>query len=143
MSKAFTRDDDDASFAVPPPATVALPDGPLRLTAAGAARLEASDDARLRALLARAEILPRVGSSPERAALGVTVHVRRAGEDEERTYRLVTPEEYSLLGEGCSVVSPLGQALLGAEVGDERTVRAPRGKEELEIVSLEGDGHDA
>jgi transcription elongation GreA/GreB family factor len=75
---------------------------------------------------------------PVRAALGVTVRVRTA-EGEERAYRLVTAEEYALLGDGVSIGSPLGRALLGAEVGDVRELRAPKGREELEVVALEGE----
>lgn len=86
----------------------------------------------------RAEVLPALGSQPERAALGVTVHVRTA-KDEERSYRLVSTEERALLEEGCSVKSPLGSALLGCQVGDVREVRTPRGAEEFEVVALEGE----
>lgn len=136
MSKAFTKDDDDAGFSAPPSAApLAIPSGPLLLTATGARRLASVDEAR--AALARAEVLPLV-SSPDRAALGVTVHVRDAG-TEARSYRLVTPAERALLGDGCSIQSPLGRALLGARVGDVREAVAPRGVTELEIVALEGE----
>lgn len=131
MSKAFTKEDDDAGFAPPPSAASAsVPEGPFRVTAAGARRLAPE-------LLARAEVLPPQ-VEPARAALGVTVRVR-TGDGEERAYRLVTAEEFALLGDGVSIGSPLGRALLGAEVGDVREVRAPKGREELEIVALEGE----
>ena len=42
----------------------------------------------------------------------------------DRTVRAVTP------------ISPLGQALLGLEVGDEGAVRTPRGERRFEILSL-------
>lgn len=131
MSKAFTKEDDDAGFAPPSSAASAsIPEGPFRVTAAGARRLAPE-------LLARAEVLPPQ-VEPVRAALGVTVRVRTA-EGEERAYRLVTAEEYALLGDGVSIGSPLGRALLGAEVGDVRELRAPKGREELEVVALEGE----
>ena len=51
----------------------------------------------------------------------------------------IVPEELALLGDGCSVQSPLGRALLGASVGETREVVAPRGAEELEVTGLEGE----
>ena len=49
------------------------------------------------------------------------------------------PEEQRLLGEGCSVKSPLGRALLGATEDDEREVALPRGNERYVIEKLEGE----
>lgn len=133
MSKAFTKEDDDAGFALTPEATsLAIGAGPFRITATGARR--AAD----RPELARAELLAPV-LAPTRATLGVTVHVRDE-DDRERTYRLVSAAEHALLGEGCSVEGPIGRALLGAEIGEVREISLPgRDPEELEIVSLEGE----
>lgn len=130
MSKAFTKEDDAGGFLPPKAASASVPAGPFRVTATGAARLPED-------VLARAEVLPPQ-TRPSRAALGVTVHVR-TGDGEERSYRLVTSEEHALLGDGVSVASPLGRALLGAEVGDVRELLAPKGREELEVVALEGE----
>lgn len=138
VSKAFTKEDDDGGFVLPDAALASVPAGPFRLTATGARKLAAMDDPRVRAALDRAEVLEPQGPSPERAALGVTVVVRADG-DAERSYRLVSAEERALLGEGCSVGSPLGRALLGARAGDVRELRAPRGTTELEVIALEGE----
>jgi transcription elongation GreA/GreB family factor len=54
-----------------------------------------------------------------------------------RTCRLVSAEERALVGDGCSVESPLGRALLGGRVGDVCEAELPRGTEELEILALE------
>jgi transcription elongation GreA/GreB family factor len=135
VSKAFTKEDDDAGFTLPASSRASVGDH-VRLTATGAARLLASDDPRVRQIVARAEVLPPQ-QAPERAALGVTVRVG-AG-DAERSYRLVSPEEQALTNDGVSVSSPLGRALLGAAVGDVRELRAPRGTEELEILELTGE----
>ncbi len=144
MSKAFTKEDDDAGFALPPSSTsLAVPAGPLRLTASGARALARAAEtggeraAGLALALVRAEVLPEV-TAPERAALGVTVVVVDADE-KVRRYRLVTPEELALLGEGCSVQSPVGRALLGATMGECREVVTPRGAEELTVVELRGE----
>lgn len=138
VSKAFTKEDDDAGFVPPSAPLVRVPDGPFHLTARGARALAAHEDPHVKAALARAEVLPPQASPPERAALGVTVRVRTEN-DEERSVRLVSAEERALLGDGCSIQSPLGRALLGARVGDVRELEAPRGTEELEVIGLEGE----
>jgi|ERR1700722_7596858 hypothetical protein len=138
MSKAFAKEDDDAGVAMKNAPSMVVPEGPFRLTATGAALLASVADERVRAALARAEVqLPVVGT-PVRAALGVTVRTR-SDSGEERQLRLVTSAERGLLGQGCSVESPLGRALLGAEVGQVREVVTPRGPEELEVVGLQGE----
>jgi transcription elongation GreA/GreB family factor len=135
MSKAFTKEEDESGFTAP--ATLRGPTGPFHLTATGARKLAQQPDAE--ALLARADVLAPQPAEPERAVLGVTVHVLAGVDEEPRAYRLVSAEEYALLGEGCSVQSPAGRALLGARVGEVRELRAPRGAEELAIVALEGE----
>ena len=141
MSKAFTKEDDDGGFAAPSSSSFAVPSGPFRLTATGARLLAKSGDPRVTEAMLRAEVLPPREHGPEIAALGVTVIARIGDGDEhgERRYRLVTAEERALLGEGVSIASPLGKALLGARVGDVRESRTPRGALELEIVALEGE----
>jgi transcription elongation GreA/GreB family factor len=135
MSKAFTKEDDDAGFTAPSSSSIAIPAGPFRLTARGAEVARAHPDPRVRAALDRAEILPRV-EDPSRAALGVTVQVKSAGGSKE--YRLVSAEERALLGEGCSVDGPIGRALLGAEVGDTCEIALPkREPEDVTVVALE------
>ena len=137
MSKAFTKEDDDAGFAAPSSSSVRIPEGPLRLSTTAIRRLAGEGDPAVREAVARAEVLaPQV--APARAALGVTVRVRTE-DGEEREHRLVTAEEYALLGEGVSIGSPLGRALLGATPGEVRELRAPKGNVELEIVALEGE----
>ncbi len=139
MSKAFTKEDDAAGFS-PPSSALAIPPGPFRITATGARLAAEHGDPRVREALGRAEALPPV-ARPERAALGVTVRVR-TDNDEEKAYRLVPPEELALVGTSAGVASvdgPIGRALLGARVGDVCEVTLPRGKQELEVVALEGE----
>lgn len=138
MSKAFTKEDDDAGVALPGALSFVVPNGPFHITALGATILRENKDIRVQEVLARADILPATPRHPERAMLGVTVHVK-SDDGEAHAYRLVTSEERGLLGEGCSVQSPLGRALLGRKVGDVCEVTTPRGKSELEIVKLVGE----
>lgn len=142
VSKAFTKEDDDAGLAAPSRSPSSLPPGHFRVTPSGARRLADAIDPQLREALARAEILAPQPATPERAAVGVSVRVRAtsaSGVTEERWYRLVYPEERALLSDGCSVDAPVGRALLGARVGDVRELRAPRGSEELEVLALVGE----
>ena len=138
MSKAFTKEDDQGGTAVLRSGSFVVPSYPFRITATGAATLSLSSDERLRDALPRAEVLPPTPHRPSIATLGVTVRTRMA-DGEPRAYRLVTAEERALTGDGCSLQSPVGRALLGATVGDVREVQTPRGLEELEVVELEGE----
>jgi transcription elongation GreA/GreB family factor len=138
MSKAFTKEDDDGGVALPSASSFVVPSGRFHITALGATILRKNEDIRIRDALSRADILPATAARPERATLGVTVHIR--GKDgQEKSYRLVTSEERGLIGAGCSVQSPLGIALLGKQIGEICEVNTPRGADELEVVALEGE----
>jgi transcription elongation factor GreA len=70
-----------------------------------------------------------------RAGLGSTVTVAdEAGK--ERTYELVAASEGDPAKGKLSVDSPLGNALLGTEVGDTASYETPRGFKQLKILSL-------
>jgi len=140
VSKAFTREDADASFEAPA-RSARHSEG--RLTAYGAriardrmADLERSGGSveKLRDLLEGAEVLDPAGA--DHVALGARVHVR-SDNGTERTVVVVTPDEVGLVPSAISAASPLAQVLLGAIVGDTVELELPRGLEELTIVSIE------
>ena len=139
MSKAFTREDEDASFQAPPPA---LRHSEARLTAYGArlvrerlAELGAGAPAdRLRALLDGAAVVDPAGA--EHVALGAEVRFRSDRGGAERTVVIVTPDEVGVVPRAISAASPLAQALLGASVGDEVELELPKGSEELTVLSI-------
>jgi transcription elongation factor GreB len=156
MSKAFTREDADASFDVPAP-SARLSEA--RLTAYGArvlrerlAALEhehehtgAAEQAasertsnraseHLRDLLETAEVLEPAGA--EHVALGARVRTQ-SDSGVERTVVIVTPDEVGLVPAAISAASPLAQALLGATVGQTVELELPRGPEELTVVAIE------
>jgi len=56
--------------------------------------------------------------------------------DEKITYRLVTSEESAPENGLISTVSPIGQALMGKEEGDEVKVKTPTGFRNFEIYRL-------
>ncbi len=143
MSKAFTREDADASFEAPPPAPRL---SEARLTAYGArlfrerlVELERTDDlndaaARMRVLLDRAEVVDPAGA--DHAALGARV-TTRSPSGAMRTVVIVTPDEVGLVPSAVSAASPLARALLGARVGETVEVELPRGPEELTVTAIE------
>jgi transcription elongation GreA/GreB family factor len=146
VSKAFTREDADASFQSPQP-SARLSEA--RLTAYGArlarerlAELERTGSAnegalpaeRLRGLLEHAEVVRSAGA--DHVALGARV-TARTPTGGKRTVVIVTPDEVGLVPSAISAASPLAQALLGARIGDVVEVELPRGTEELTVLAIE------
>lgn len=69
-------------------------------------------------------------------AYGSTVFLYDLDKDEKVTYKLVTSEESDPDNGLISTVSPIGQALMGKEEGDEVKVKTPNGWRNLEISKL-------
>jgi transcription elongation factor GreB len=95
-------------------------------------------DRRLRFLSERMDELTVVDPKPHpsgRAFFGAWVTVE--GEDgEEKSYRLVGPDEFDVAAGLISVDAPLGRALLGKAPGDLVRVQRPAGAVELTLVSV-------
>jgi transcription elongation factor GreB len=70
-----------------------------------------------------------------RAYFGAWVTVEQA-DGEERTYRLVGPDEFDVAAGLISVEAPLGRALLGKQEGDTVVVQRPAGPAELSVVEV-------
>ena len=86
-------------------------------------------DGRLRFLQKRTDALVVVARPPDeqdRVYFGAWVTLEDA-EGEERTYRVVGPDEFDPDRGFISMDSPLGRALMGRESGDAGTVRRPKG----------------
>jgi transcription elongation factor GreB len=83
-----------------------------------------------------AEIIDPEKQGGDRVLFGATVTV--LDEDENRrVYRIVGVDETDSKTGKVSWVSPIGKALLQAQVGDIVDFVNPRGKEELEILKIE------
>jgi len=67
--------------------------------------------------------------------LGDTVVIENLDDEERSTYTLVGPREANMREGKVSISSPLGQALMGANVGDTVDVKAPAGVVSYNIVS--------
>jgi len=95
-------------------------------------------DRRLRFLSQRLDALTVMDPRPDpagRAFFGAWVTVEN-GDGEERTYRLVGPDEFDLARGFISVEAPLGRALLGRRAGDAVLVERPAGAVELLVVRV-------
>ncbi|MCR8897518.1 GreA/GreB family elongation factor [Gordonia sp. GONU] len=94
------------------------------------ARLDSLDRriAQLYAALSTAEVEPSADGTVQVGSI-VTVAFDHDPAD-VTTFLVGPPEQYALVGvDVCSPDSPLGQAVMGADVGDVRTYRLPNGKE--------------
>ena len=72
----------------------------------------------------------------DRVAYGSSVVLFDLEKEEKVTYRLVTSEESDPENGLISTVSPIGQALMGREEGDEVKVKTPTGVRNFEISRL-------
>ncbi|MEP7212454.1 MAG: transcription elongation factor GreA [Acidobacteriota bacterium] len=72
----------------------------------------------------------------DRAAYGSRVVLFDVEKEEKVTYKLVTSEESDPENGLISTVSPIGQALMGKEEGDEIKVKTPTGFRNFEVARL-------
>jgi transcription elongation factor GreB len=95
-------------------------------------------DRRLRFLSERMDELSVVEPTPHpsgRAYFGAWVTIEQE-DGEERTYRLVGPDELDVARGRVSVEAPLGRALLGRREGDTVIVHRPAGPAEVTVVEV-------
>jgi transcription elongation factor GreA len=90
----------------------------------------------IEAMLRNAVIIEDQGATDE-VRLGSHVTVLEEGGSEPELYHLVGSAEADPLNGKISKASPLGQALLGAKVGDTVAIEAPAGEIRFEVVSIE------
>jgi len=100
------------------------------------AMLDAKINAR-RSQLACATMVDPSKAPEGKVALGARVTVRDLDDYEEEVYSLVGAGEADARRNMILTTSPVGQALIGREVGDEVEVPAPRGTIRLRIEAIE------
>lgn len=86
--------------------------------------------------LRRAKVI-KDGGPADSVRVGSTVTISENGHDGEETYRIVGVQEANPAEGLISNESPIGQALLGAKVGDTVTVETPGGGLEFQIKTIE------
>ena len=92
--------------------------------------------------LSRAEVIDCSDVNCSRAVFGTVVNMLDMDEDVEVTYQLLGPEESDVEKGVISIQSPLGQAILGKEVGDEVKVVTPGGIREFEVMDITAPKND-
>lgn len=93
--------------------------------------------AELENTLATASIIDEKNIDDTKAYLLSTVTILNKNTDKEMKYTLVSKDEADFKAGKISVDSPIGQAILGKEVGDVVDVKVPAGKLTLEIKKIE------
>lgn len=96
-------------------------------------------DRRIRFLSKRMDALTVVESSPAqegRVYFGAWVTIEDEDGD-EKTYRIVGPDETDAKAGWISIDSPLARALLKRQVGEEVVVHRPAGQTRVEVVGIE------
>jgi transcription elongation factor GreA len=87
--------------------------------------------------LSRAEVIDCSKVSTDTVVFGTVVKLLDLDSDEEVTYQLLGPEEADVKKGSISVLSPLGQSMLGKEVGDEVLAVTPGGNREFEVIDIQ------
>jgi transcription elongation factor GreA len=90
----------------------------------------------LKAIIGKSEVLEVESGPADRIVFGRTARLYNLQTEEEITYQLLGPYESDPENGKISVTSPLGQALVGKEEGDEISVRTPGGVQEFEILEI-------
>jgi len=93
--------------------------------------------AELENTLATSSIIDEKNIDPTKAYLLSTITILNKKTDKEMVYTLVSKDEADFKAGKISVDSPIGQAILGKEVGDVVEVDVPAGTLELEIKNIE------
>lgn len=90
----------------------------------------------LETVIGRARVVPRPDNAGEMVHLGSVVTLQDPGGN-RRTIMLVGSFEADPLQDRISIVSPLGEALIGKVEGDEVEVQTPKGKIRYRIERIE------
>jgi transcription elongation factor GreA len=86
--------------------------------------------------VARAVVLDHRDFDHTKAFVGARVRVLNTKTKKETTYLLVSPVETDMATGKISTKSPVGQALLGHEVGETVVAKVPAGDLKLEILEI-------
>jgi transcription elongation factor GreA len=89
--------------------------------------------------IARAQVIDTTDQSPGKVRFGATVKLSDIETDDEIVYTILGEDEADARQGRISVTSPVAQALMGKEVGDEVTVKVPKGVREFEVLEIRFD----
>ncbi len=86
--------------------------------------------------LGRAEVIDCTKVNCDRAVFGTVVTLLDVDTDDEVVYQLLGPEESDVKKGSISVLSPLGQSILGKSEGDDIVAKTPGGLREFELIEI-------
>ena len=92
--------------------------------------------AKLEDTVANARLLDESQIDPSKAYILSSVKVKNTANGMEQTYTLVSPQEADFASGRISVKSPIGEGLLGTQVGDQVVIKVPAGKVTLEVLEI-------
>lgn len=87
--------------------------------------------------LARAKIIEDQDIPSDKIYIGAIVTLEDLDTDEEMKYMLVSPEESSYEENKISILSPIGEALLGHAEGEELEIEVPAGALKYKVLKIE------
>ncbi len=89
--------------------------------------------------IARAQVIETAGQTPDKIRFGATVRLSDVETDDEVTYAIVGEDEADAKMGRISITSPVARALMNKEVGDEVSVKVPKGMKEFEVLEIRFD----
>jgi transcription elongation factor GreA len=90
----------------------------------------------LRGMLSRSDIVDCTKVEADEAAFGTVVTLLDLEANEKVTYQLLGPDEADHDTGSISIHSPIGEAILGHAIGDQFSVKIPRGDRHFEVVDI-------
>lgn len=87
--------------------------------------------------LSNCNVIDPTTLSGDKVVFGATVTLLDIDTDDEYTYKIVGEDEADLKASKISFNSPIARALIGKHSGDEVKVTIPKGKMDVEILSVE------
>ncbi len=97
-------------------------------------------EARIRYLegrIASAQVIDLKTITSEKVTFGATVEIEDVDTGDTKKYTILGPDEAEPTKGSISILSPVAQALMNKEEGDEVVVEAPKGRISYEIVAIE------
>ena len=88
------------------------------------------------AKLALSEVIDPTSLSGDKVMFGATVTIIDADTEEEKTYTIVGEHEANIKNGKISLSAPVARGLLGKHVGDETSIRTPKGVRTYEILDV-------
>lgn len=74
----------------------------------------------------------------DKAGFGTVVKVKNLDNNQKMVFQLLGPHDSDLTDDSISILSPVGEALVGLAVGEQVSVTVPRGELHFEVLEISG-----